>query len=383
VPRGADSEADRELTAQLAARGLAGSGARYERWRSAGLLPRHDRHWAGRGRGSGSALAPATVEIAAALARHAGQGRDLRAAVIAWFFEAGVPATQGGPAVPEPPDAAAARALAWAVRTDPGYRMLQRARAAVTEAQKDDFYAVAGEQARRGPDPVTGFDPAAVREALLSGQDIPNDAFTFSGPRADVVHFFMALGQGIEEVGPELFADAIAATGLYPQLTAQQQRDTMTEACACDTCTETFATLMRFDPAEELENAGIERLRRAREVAIGLAAFGVMLMMHAFLMPDTPGLTALRAAIDERGMRTVLMGLALQMTRPRGIAFTIVACLQPTYLALYNSLSELVDAGPPLLHPAGDGEHDPERYRATLLSSIRELSERGYTGTPN
>jgi hypothetical protein len=67
VPRNADSAADRALTARLAERGLTGSTARYERWRRAGLLPRHERRGAGRGRGSVSALSPATVEVAAAL----------------------------------------------------------------------------------------------------------------------------------------------------------------------------------------------------------------------------------------------------------------------------------------------------------------------------
>ena len=147
MPRSADSEVDRDLTARLVAPGLAGSSERYERWRRAGLLPRHDRHGAGRGHGSISTLAPATVEIAAALARHAVQGRDLRAAVIAWFFEAGLPATPGKPVVPEPPDAAVAEALAWAVRTDPGYRMLQRACASVTEDQKLQVAGVVADRA--------------------------------------------------------------------------------------------------------------------------------------------------------------------------------------------------------------------------------------------
>ena len=376
MPRSADSEADRDLTARLAARGLAGSSARYERWRRAGLLPRQARHGAGRGRGSISTLAPTTVEIAAALARHAVQGRDLRAAVIAWFFEAGHPAAPGEPVVPEPPDVAVAEALAWAVRTDPGYRMLQRARAAVTEAQKDDFYAVAAEQTRRSPDIAAGFDPAAVREALVSGRDIPKDAFASSGPRTDVVHYIAALGLGVEEVGAEAFADAIAASGLFPQLSAQQWRDAMIEADVSGTYAEAFAALTRFDAAEALENADIEQLRRAREVATGLAGFGGLLVMHALLMPDTPGLAALRAGINGLGMGPALIGLARQTMRPRGIAFAIAACLQPMYLALYNSLSELVAAGPPLMHAAGDGEHDPERYMATWLSSIRELSER-------
>lgn len=81
---------DQELTARLANRGFAGSSGRYERCCRLGSLPRHVRRGAGGG-GSVSVLAPETVEIAATLARHTAQGRDLRAAVIAWFFEAGQP----------------------------------------------------------------------------------------------------------------------------------------------------------------------------------------------------------------------------------------------------------------------------------------------------
>jgi hypothetical protein len=282
----------------------------------------------------------------------------------------------GKPAVPEPPDAAVAGALAWAVRTDPEYRLLQRAHAAVTEAQKDDFYAVAAQQARRGPDSAAGFDPEAMREALLSSRDIPKDAFPSSGTRTDLVHYIAVLGLGIEEVGAEAFADAMVASALFPQLSAQQWRDAMIEAEACDTCAEAFAELTRLDSAEALENAGIERLRQAREVAIGLAGFGGMLVMHALLMPDTPGLAALRARINALGTGPALIGLARQVMRPSGIAFAIAACLHPMYFAMYNSLSELVAAGPPLLHEAGDDEHDPERYMATWLPSIRKLSER-------
>jgi hypothetical protein len=268
------------------------------------------------------------------------------------------------------------QALAWAARTDPGYRIMQRARAAITLAQKDDFYAVAVEQARRGPDPAAGFDPMSVREALLSGEDIPKDAFASKGSRTDLAHYIAALGLGFEEVGAEAFADAIAASGLFRQLSPQQWRDAMIEADASGTYAEAFAALTRFDRAKELENAGIERLRRAREVATGLAGFGGLFVMHALLMPDTPGLAALRAGINGLGMGPALIDLAKQVMRPRGIAFAIAAGLQPMYSELYNSLSDLVAAGPPLLHEAGNGEHDPERYMATWLSSIRKLNER-------
>lgn len=107
-----------------------------------------------------------------ALARHAVQGRDLRAVVVAWFFEAGRPVLPGQPAVPEPPDEAVVEALAWAVRTSPTYRILQRARSAVTEAQKDDFYATATGQARRTAGAASMYDPSVVREALIDGRDV-------------------------------------------------------------------------------------------------------------------------------------------------------------------------------------------------------------------
>lgn len=368
MPRSADSAADRELTARLSERGLTGSSARYERWRHAGLLPRHERHGAGRGKGSVSVLAPATVEIAVALARHAVQGRDLRLVVVAWFFEAGRANRPGQLTVPEPPEAAVAEALVWAVRTDTSYRMLQRARSAVTEEQKDDWYAIAAEEARRVPDAGRGMNPSAVREALLSGHDVDNAPH---GTRTDLVYLLAAMGRGVEEVGPELLADAFAATGLFPQLSAQEWRDTMIEMDTSGAYADEFAALTRSDPVKALENASIEQLRQAREVATGLAGFGGTLIMYALLMPDTPGLAALRTRINELGIGPMLMNLARQVTQPRGVASAIATCLGPWFLAQYKSLSDLVDAGPPLLHIAGDDEHDPDRFFAAWFSSIR------------
>jgi hypothetical protein len=380
VARSADSTADRELTARLAARGLIGSGARYERWRRAGLLPRHERHGAGRGRGSVSALDPATVEIAAALARHAVQGRDLRAVVVAWFFEAGRPTLPGQSAVPEPPDAAVIESLAWAVRTDPLYRMVERARSASTEAQKDDFYAAATEHARRAAGMATGFDPSVVREALVAGRD-PDLAS--SGVPGDLVHLVAVVGLGVDEVGPEAFAEAITATGYFPQMSAQEWRDVMIKAFVSGDYAEEFAALARLDLAAAIENAGIERLREAREVALGLAGFGAMLLMHGLLMPDTPGLAALRARVGELGVGPALINLARQVMRPPAVAAAVAGCLDPAYVRLYQSLMESVAAGPPLLHLAGDDRHDSEGFMETWLSSIQALGSRsGPTAAP-
>ena len=343
------------------------------RWRRAGLLPRHARHGAGRGKGSVSVLAPETVEIAAVLARHAVQGRDLRLVVVMWFFEAGRPTMPGQPAVPEQPEGAVAEALLWAVSTGTSYRMLQRARAAVTEAQKDDWYAIAAQEARRGPDAGRGVNPSEVREALLSGRDIHNAPH---GARTDLVYLLAAMGRGVEEVGPELLADAFAASGLFPQLSAQEWRDTMIEAYASGAYADEFAALARSDPVKALENASIEQLRLAREVATGMAGFGAMLMMHALLMPDTPDLAALRTRINERGMGPALMNFARQVNQPRGIASVIATCMDPWFLMQYKSLSELVSAGPPLLHIAGDDEHDPDRFFAAWHSAaLREAAE--------
>jgi hypothetical protein len=96
-------------------------------------------------------------------------------------------------------------------------------------------------------------------------------------------------------------------------------------------------------------------------------------------MPDTPGLAALRSKISGLGMGQVLMGLARQTRQPRGIANAIAACLHPFYAELYQSLSELVASGPPLLHLAGDETHDPQHYMETWLSAIGELAEHGKT----
>ena len=48
----------------------------------------------------------------------------------------------------------------------------------------------------------------------------------------------------------------------------------------------------------------------------------------------------------------MLINLTRQAIQPQRTAFTIATCLDPAHQALYKSLSELVAAGPPLLHQA-------------------------------
>jgi len=153
-----------------------------------------------------------------------------------------------------------------------------------------------------------------------------------------------------------------------------------TEAFASGAYATEFAALARLDQASAIEKAGIGQLRQAREVAAGLADFGALLVMHGLLMPDTPGLAALRARISEFGAGPMLINLARQVMKPPGVASAVASCLDPMYSALYRSLSELVASGPPLLHLAADAEHDPEHFMETWLSSLRELSGRPAAG---
>ena len=194
--RSAPGAANRELISQLAASGLAISAAQLERWRRAGLLPANTRDWPGRGRGSVSRLPPETAEIAAALARHARQGRDLRLAVLGWFAEAGLGAVLDT-VVPEPPYQAVLAALEHVTAASPWYRLFTQARAALTEPQKDEFYAAAGAAATALPTTAERFDPAAIRAALLTGQDPEPEV---APVRDSVIQLLAATGMGYAEM---------------------------------------------------------------------------------------------------------------------------------------------------------------------------------------
>jgi hypothetical protein len=61
--------------------------------------------------------------------------------------------------------------------------------------------------------------------------------------------------------------------------------------------------------------------------------------------------------------------------KPHRAAFAIVCCLDPMWVKLHESLTEVVNAGPALMHQADD-QHDPERFMATWISSIHELTAR-------
>ena len=353
MPRTAPSRADLELTAHLAARGLTGSTARYERWRHAGLLPPHERHGAGRGHGSASVLAPETVEIAAALARHAAQGRDLRIAVIAWFLEVG-----DYPMTPEPPGPALTEALAWAVRTATPYGLVQRVRKAVTMAREEQPRANGPGEAHGTSGPAVSLNLAAVREALLEG----------GGNLAThlrAAEYLLAARLQAAEPSIEVFADAfahlLAGAGLFPFLTSKQWRDAIRDAQESGAHIGPFAALARHDPVAALREARIGQLWLARRSASNLAYYSDMLDRRGSLTRDPQEIAAVRDCVNTLGVRPTLRYLARLMTLPRDAAVVITACLDPVFSSLEDSLHEQ-STGRRHRWLSTVGDHDPPAY---------------------
>lgn len=79
------SRAEGALLDHLRSKGLRVSAAQLERWRLAGVLPKNDRKYLGRGKGSTSDLSPVTVDIAEAMAMTVRRGRSLHEAVLRIF----------------------------------------------------------------------------------------------------------------------------------------------------------------------------------------------------------------------------------------------------------------------------------------------------------
>lgn len=294
----------------LAARDLPVSLAQLERWRRAGLLPRHVRTWLGRGRGSVAVLDPATVEIAATLATYSRQGRNLRWAVLHWYMKAGQPVLGGGEAIPEPPFDAVHDARVWAVRSSPMQIYLEQARAARTEEAQDAYYAAAERAFARRP--LTGpAHPELVRAALESGKEIP-DGSNLPGGRT-MAHLFAAAGMGYEEVGASLLGEAMAA--FYPQIPAAQWAPVLEDMEQCGELAALMRPLAQHDPLELAQRTDAGQLAEARTTTLIMAGFGAMYQMHAWFMPDTPALAALRARIDSLGVATATTTLIGSLLR--------------------------------------------------------------------
>jgi hypothetical protein len=326
------------------------------------------------------------VEIAAALSRHTRQGRDLRLAVIDWFADAGTPTTPGEMAVPEPPLAAVRSALMWLLAADRAYQLFQQAHSARTEAELDNFYAAADAALPRSMRPSASFDPAVVREALLTGRDPPDDTFK-SGQqvRSGTIQLIAAMGTGYREVPADLFAQAMADTGMVPaasdtaaqRVHARLARLNELPPGPASPLAELLFT--RYDPLELLSLANAELLQRARTATFGLAASGALYLSHALLMPDTPGLAALRATIDDLGLGPWLLQMVpnflstdnTKIFSADGFALTVVSCLHPFTMTIGQMLYDQMKSGPPLLP-----DNDAKKFRADMTTLIDTAQQR-------
>lgn len=349
----------------LAARGLTVSVAQLERWRTAGLLPAHARRWLGRGRGSVSALDDATVAIAAALARHARQGRDLRWTVLGWYAEAGRPVLPGAAPVPEPPWSRVREALLWALSSSSAQRLLEQARKAKSDEAQDAFY-VAAERVL-GRRPAGAPHPSEVRR-VLQARDTAASVRAAGGARwPGAVRLVAAVGMGADEVGGDLLAEALAEVLGTDRA---QVTDAVRQAEANGALTGWSAPRDDF-PLARLARASEREMARAREVAHQLAGFGALYLAHGLLMPDTPALAALRAQIDELGLGAHLMHFTALMLNASGVPHVLSACLAPEIAALADLLQSVLHdhAEHGLLHRLGSPE-DGEAFMREWLAAL-------------
>ncbi|MEV6734779.1 MULTISPECIES: hypothetical protein [unclassified Streptomyces] len=337
MTRDETSPADQELLGLLHDRDLAVSAAQLERWRRAGLLPRHARKALGRGRGSISVLDPRTVEIADALTRSSGQGKDLRATVLAWYMRAGAPGSHSRQPVPEPPFAAVRDALVWALRGSPVQRLIEQARRAQDDLDTDALYTDAEKYLARSPG-LLGH-PARMREALLTNdQDIQPPP---RGGQRNMVNLIAMLGLPPGEVSGESFAQAMNSSGLLPWLDSETLVAAMEQAQRDGTLDHLLREARQRDAVAEAETVSPQRLARARDAARILGFCGSLYLMHGMLLPDTVGQQAIRAKIDELGLGEVVITAARSFTKVEA-ANVLSVCLDPYVDQLSEQLGEVM-----------------------------------------
>ncbi|MEV4115452.1 hypothetical protein [Nonomuraea sp. NPDC049695] len=136
--------------------------------------------------------------------------------------------------------------------------------------------------------------------------------------------------------------------------------------------------LARFDALPTVRAAGIQELRQARSVLYLLSGVGAFYRGYALLMPDTAGLTALRARVDELGAtHLVMMVTGWSVTRrTRDFAAGLAACLQPWAVWLRDELMEQIASGPPLLGGPDDAD-TAEKFMADWLATIKSAADSG------
>lgn len=361
------SIAEQRLIDALAARELQASPAQLERWRTAGLLERFPRRSLGRGRGFASECTDAHVEAAAALARFARRGRDLRLAVIDWFrAAAGQPDPSGHPAPPDPPLPKVREAVLQVIRSSSFERMASLARAASGEAEQDAFFEETSLTARAMRWPVWNVE--AMRQALMSGTDLPRTAFREETMDAATAQLLAATGFGAGELDADALADMVAVTGFFPQIPVEVLRQHLREAELEGR--PLLPPSASEGPSETLIGATDDALRRSRTVALGLQGFGTVLLMHGLLMPDTHGFRAVRASIHALGVGNLLSTMSAGSHKTTVFAHNLVSCLSPYLDSVHEALSNQVRHGPPLLH-GPDDRATGEAFLDEWLTALR------------
>ncbi len=195
--------------------------------------------------------------------------------------------------------------------------------------------------------------------------------------RAAFAHLIAGMGMGLGEVGTDAIAESLAEIGLYPGLSADTWRQAVQRFELSADREEFDGVAMNHDPSGTVRRASVEQLRRARTVLYGLSGFGAMYLLHGMLMPDTPGLAALRAHIDELGIGPLLMNICTGMNRTRYAATNLVTCLDPWPDAIYELLSDKVASGPPLIE-GPDSKETGEKFMEEWLAAMASL-RRGVT----
>ncbi|MBC3842054.1 hypothetical protein GXW82_23295 [Streptacidiphilus sp. 4-A2] len=304
------------------------------------------------------------------LTRHTAQGRDLRWSVLSWFRGVAMEhATDGEPA-PQPPMEAVKEALAWALPQLAAVRFLSMAAQAHTEEQADAFHIYAENQRHQWGRPHL-LDPEGLRGHILAGQDAPSDAAN-RGTGTALIHLSAAAGLGGQGIGADLLAEALAGSGLLPQVSREMWEEVLTQAELEGR--PLVPENLIVDPLERALLASGEDLLKARDTAVQLSGYGSLLVMHGLLLPRTPGLDLLFRLINDLGVGQALIGMAAGCWKPQSFAQTLVVCFDPYYAWLCNQLAAQVAAGPPLFRRAG--EDTAEAFMQDWLASIKDLSSR-------
>ncbi len=148
-----------------------------------------------------------------------------------------------------------------------------------------------------------------------------------------------------------------------------------------------------------------EQLRIARKVAFDLAGFGSFCAMHATLLPDTPGLPALRETAAYWGIDRMLISMSQSVRTTSGFASAVSpACTLSTgrftascaprwrrgcrcCRTLRRASGTTWQNGAPLSKPSAEGRLQPRRRRPAGEVMIRArmgaaVGPRGYRLSP-